>query len=86
MAFLGEFFMVYDIHMHQLNLGEFKILKFLDEIRFKKCVILHLFGNVRIIIFIFRKKPVPYQRGGGFINGNCIILSILFFLLMLRES
>ncbi len=32
------FFMVYDIDIHQLNLGQFKHLKFLDEISFKKCV------------------------------------------------
>jgi hypothetical protein len=37
--------MVYDIDIHQLNLGKFKNLKFLDEIPFKKCVLLHLFNN-----------------------------------------
>ncbi len=36
------FFMVYDIDMHQLNLIPFKNLKFLDEILFKNCVLLHL--------------------------------------------
>jgi hypothetical protein len=30
--------MVYDIDILQLNLGEFKNLKFLDEISSKKCV------------------------------------------------
>jgi hypothetical protein len=30
MEFLGEFFMVYDTNIHQLNLGQFKNLKFLD--------------------------------------------------------
>ncbi len=33
-----NFFMVYDIDIHELNLGPFKYLKFLDEISFKKCV------------------------------------------------
>jgi len=31
MEFLGEIFMVYDIDIHQLNLGEFRNLNFLDE-------------------------------------------------------
>ncbi len=31
------FFMVYDIDIHQLNLGQFGNLKFLDEISFKQC-------------------------------------------------
>jgi hypothetical protein len=35
MEFLSEFFMLYDIDIHQLNLGQFKILIFLDEIPFK---------------------------------------------------
>ncbi len=30
--------MVYDIDIHQLNLGQFRNLKFLDEMSFKKCV------------------------------------------------
>jgi hypothetical protein len=30
--------MMYDIDIHQLNLRQFKSLKFLDEIPFKKCV------------------------------------------------
>jgi hypothetical protein len=30
-----NFFMVYDIDIHQLNLGQFKNLNFLDEIPFK---------------------------------------------------
>jgi hypothetical protein len=31
-------FMVYDIDIHQLNLGQFRNLKFLDEIPLKKYV------------------------------------------------
>jgi len=38
MEFLGKFFIVYDIDIHQLIFSQFKILKFLDEIPFKKCV------------------------------------------------
>jgi hypothetical protein len=34
--------MVYDIDIHHLNLGQLRYLKFLDEISFKKCVVLHL--------------------------------------------
>ncbi len=30
--------MVYDIDIHELNLDQFKNLKVLDEISFKKCV------------------------------------------------
>ncbi len=33
-----NFFMVYDIDIHQLNLRKFINLKFLDKISFKKCV------------------------------------------------
>jgi hypothetical protein len=78
--------MVYDIDIHQLNLGKFKSLKFLDEIPFKKCVFLHLFNNECIIISLLGKKPLPYQRGGDFIDGHCIIFSIFFCLVMFHES
>jgi len=33
-----NFFMMYDIDIHLLYLGNFRNLKFLDEISFKKCV------------------------------------------------
>jgi len=36
-----NFFMVYDIDIHELNLRPFKDLKFLDEISLKKYVFLH---------------------------------------------
>jgi hypothetical protein len=45
--------MVYDIDIHQLNLGKIRNLKFLDEISFKKCVFFHLFNNECIIIYDF---------------------------------
>ncbi len=36
-----NFFMVYDIDIHQLNLEKIRNLKLLDEIPFKNCVFLH---------------------------------------------
>jgi hypothetical protein len=33
--------MVYDIDIHELNVGPFQDLKFLDEISFKKVFFLH---------------------------------------------
>jgi hypothetical protein len=78
--------MVYDIDIQQLNLGQLRNLKFLDEIPFKKCVFLHLFSNECIIIFYFKEKPLPYHRGGDFINGHCIIFSIFFCLVIFLES
>jgi hypothetical protein len=35
--------MVYDIDIHELNLGPFTDLKFLDEISLKKCVFFYIF-------------------------------------------
>jgi len=37
-------------------------------------------------IFFLRRKSLPHQRGEDFINGHCIIFSILFCLLMFHES
>ncbi len=69
MELLGEFFMVYNIDIHELNLGPFRYLNFLDEISFKKCVFSTFLNNKCIIIYIFRKKKtLPYQRGGDLIN------------------
>jgi hypothetical protein len=48
-----NFFMVYDIDIHQLNLGKFGNLKFFDEVSFKECVFLHLFSNECIIKTFF---------------------------------
>jgi len=36
-----NFFMVYDIDIHELNLGPLRDLIFLDEISFKKVCFLH---------------------------------------------
>ncbi len=46
---LGEFSMVYDIDIHELNLGPCRDLKFLDEISFKKCVFFSFLNNKCII-------------------------------------
>jgi len=78
--------MVYDIDIHQLNFKKFRNYKILDEISFKKCVFLHLFINKCIIIFLLGKKPLPYQKGGDFIDEYCVIFSILFCLVMFHES
>jgi hypothetical protein len=78
MELLGEFFMLYDIDKHQLNLGKFKDLNFLNKIPFKKCVFLHLFSNECILIcYLKEKKSLPYQRGADFIDGHCV--NFLFF-------
>jgi hypothetical protein len=54
MEFLGEFFYGVDIDIHQLNLGKFRNLKYLDEIPFKKCVFKN---NESIIIsLVFRNN------------------------------
>jgi len=79
------FFMVYDIDIHELNLGPFKNFKFLDEISFKKCVFFAFLNNKCIIIYILEKNPLPYQRGGDLIDGHCIIFSIFFWLVMFYE-
>jgi hypothetical protein len=50
MELLGDFFMLEDIDIHQLNLGQFINLKFWDEIPLKKYGFLHLFNNECIII------------------------------------
>jgi hypothetical protein len=54
--FLGEFFLVYDIDIHELNLTPFKDLKFLDEISFKKCVVFSFLNNKCIITYFFKEK------------------------------
>jgi len=51
-----NFFMAYDIDIHELNFWPFKDLKFLDEISLKKSVFIAFFNNKCIIIYIFKKK------------------------------
>jgi hypothetical protein len=57
----------------------------LDEISFKKCVFFAFLHNKCIIITFLGKNPLPYQRGGDFIDGYCIIFSIFFCLVMFYE-
>jgi hypothetical protein len=45
--------MVYDIDIHELNLGTFKYLKFLNEISFKKVCFFSFLNNKCIIMYIF---------------------------------
>jgi hypothetical protein len=45
--------MVYGIDIHELNLGRFVDLKFLDEISLNKCVFFAFLNNKCIIIYIF---------------------------------
>jgi hypothetical protein len=73
--------MVYDINIHESNLGPFKDLKFLDEISIKKCVFFSFLNNECIYIY----KPLPYQKGGDFIDEHYIIFSIFFCMVMFHE-
>ncbi len=73
----GIFFTVNDIDIHQLNLGPFKILELLVENPLKN-VFLNLFINKCIVYFLFRKKPLLYEKGGDFVGGLCIIFYFSF--------
>jgi hypothetical protein len=48
--------MVYDIDIHELNLGPFKDKTNLDEISLKECVFFEFLNNKCIIIYILREK------------------------------
>jgi hypothetical protein len=54
--------MVYDIDIHELNIGPFKNFKFLDEISFKKCAFFAFLNNKCIIISIFRRKTITISK------------------------
>jgi hypothetical protein len=66
--------MVYDIDIHELNLGPFNDLNILDEISFKKCVCFSFLNNKCLITCFKSKTSPPYQRGGDLQMGI-----ILFF-------
>ncbi len=57
-----NFFMVYDIDIHKLNLKPFKIFMFLDEISLKKSVFFAILNNKCIIISFFRKKTTTISK------------------------
>jgi hypothetical protein len=76
--------MVYDIDINELIIGPCRDLKLLYEISFKKSVFFAFLSN-KCIIYIYRENPLPYQRGGDFINGHCIIFSIFFSLVMFHK-
>jgi hypothetical protein len=48
--------MVYDIDVHELSLGPFRHLKFLDEISFLKCVFFAFLNNKCVIMFFLKKN------------------------------
>jgi hypothetical protein len=54
--------MVYDIDIHELNLGPFRDLKFLDKISFKKCVFLTFLNNKCIKISFLKKKIATLSK------------------------
>jgi phage-related protein len=55
---------MYDIDIHQLNLGPFINLFILDEIPFKILFYLHLFNNKCILISFFKKKTTTISKRG----------------------
>jgi hypothetical protein len=54
--------MVYDIDIHELNLGPFKDLKLLDEISSKKCVFFAFLNNKCLTIVFFKKKTTTISK------------------------
>jgi len=72
---------MYDIDIHELNLGPFRDLNFLNEISFKKCVFFAFLNNKCIIIFFLGKKPLPFQRRGDFIDGHYIFFQFCFLVI-----
>jgi hypothetical protein len=56
--------MVYDIDIHELNLGPFKDIKFLDEISFKMLVFFAFMNNKCIIMSFFKKKNHFHIKNG----------------------
>jgi hypothetical protein len=56
------FFMVYDIDIHQLNLGQFGNLKFLDEISFKQCFFFAFLNNKCKMIYFLKNKTISKRR------------------------
>jgi hypothetical protein len=67
-----NFFVMSDIDVHQLNLRPFKILYFLVENPFKKCVFLQFLNNKCIINYYFWEKTVILRKREDFISGHCI--------------
>jgi hypothetical protein len=79
MEVLGEFFMVYDIDMHELNLGPLRNLKFFDEISFKKLSFLH-FCTIKMKlkhIMVF-----PFGVSHCIVFQGCACLSVSHFKLL----
>jgi hypothetical protein len=70
--------MVYDIDIHQLNLWQFRHLKFLDKISFKKCVFLHLINNECIIIYFLGKNQCHIKEEEILKMGIALFFQISF--------
>ncbi len=56
------FFMVYDIDIHELNLGPFRNFFKFGEISLKKCVFFSFLNNKFIIISFFRIKTTTISK------------------------
>jgi hypothetical protein len=84
MEFLGDFFMAYDIDIHELNLRPFRYLKFMDAIFYKKCVFCIL-NNKCIIISFFRKKATTISNRRRFYRWVLHYFFNFFYLIMFYE-
>jgi hypothetical protein len=72
--------MVHDIDIHFLNLEQFRNLKLLDEIPFKKCVFLHFFGNECIIISYFQEKKPLFIKEEEILQMGIALFFRFFFI------
>jgi hypothetical protein len=78
--------MIYDIDIHQINIGKFRNLKFLNEIPFKKCIFLHLFSKECIIMSYFKEKTTTISKRRRFYKWALDYFFNFFFLVMSHES
>jgi hypothetical protein len=66
---LGELFKIvwnsYNTTIKSKTIYKFKVFgwNFIQNMCF--------FATSNAFFFLFREKPLPYQRGGDFINGHC---------------
>ncbi len=57
-----NFFMVYDIDIHHLNLGKLKIYNFWMKFHSKNVFFLHFFNNECTIISFFKGKTITISN------------------------
>jgi hypothetical protein len=81
MEFLGDFF--YGAWYWYTLIKKLKKIEW-NSI-FKMCFLHFLKQWMNNNIFLLGKKSLPYQRGGDFINGHCIVFSISFCSVMFHE-